>query len=493
MKKIVFIGLAAFITLSAAAQKVSIKKGEIQVDGTPVAKMEKVKGTSSEYVFSDLNGTALFNADLVKQTPEGNQMPESILMLKAPNGTVKEFDTKNIKISLTLSTEKLMCDYVMNCGAGLITPQGVDLQKVDEYFQTSDRSITTAFDNELREVVRKTKEEDELANSVNLTVKRDGSIFANGKKIGSISVIKDENRVTCSYHIVECSGIPMASMDAKMTTKPNFYKTKTYDGNVFSVFSEKGFSFLLDSDDNAKRMVRKLYYEGYTLGDMKGFFEEKKRAEKEALIAASGNIYQKQGYVITGKSKQKVEGLITLEFMPKSDALGKTESSINELNKYGNSVFVEPIVDGDDGLGLLIIDDKKEWTVKNDVRRFNAIDGVRVVVDDVQYLGVAGNLIGSTGITGVRHSSFFYKIIYEKDNNMILQEHKFGTVMLKLANQNKPIVGYTIDLLGKTREGKINAEFDEYINCQALTYSDYKTTTIEGLIKLVDDYVEKCK
>ena len=56
MKKTLFIVIAAFITLSAAAQKVKIKKGEIQVDDTSIAKMEKVKGImSSEYVFSELH------------------------------------------------------------------------------------------------------------------------------------------------------------------------------------------------------------------------------------------------------------------------------------------------------------------------------------------------------------------------------------------------------------------------------------------------------
>ncbi|MDR0231888.1 MAG: hypothetical protein LBI82_07190, partial [Dysgonamonadaceae bacterium] len=128
--------------------------------------------------------------------------------------------------------------------------------------------------------------------------------------------------------------------------------------------------------------------------------------------------------------------------------------------------------------GTKSVYEKNEFTYK-------ANEDVRVVVDDVQYLSVTGSIGG--------RESYFYEIIYEKDENMVLQEHKYGTVLLKLANQKKPEeLGYTA-LFGTKKPEKIKKEFDEYVNCPALTYSDYATNTVEGLIELVNDYVEKCK
>ncbi|MDR0683282.1 MAG: hypothetical protein LBG15_15790 [Dysgonamonadaceae bacterium] len=48
-------------------------------------------------------------------------------------------------------------------------------------------------------------------------------------------------------------------------------------------------------------------------------------------------------------------------------------------------------------------------------------------------------------------------------------------------------------MLGKKKEETVKKEFDEYVKCDALNYSDYNTETEQGLIKLVNDYLEKCK
>ena len=48
-------------------------------------------------------------------------------------------------------------------------------------------------------------------------------------------------------------------------------------------------------------------------------------------------------------------------------------------------------------------------------------------------------------------------------------------------------------MLGNKKLEKRQKKFDEYMNCPALTYSDYKTDTAEGLIQLVNDSAEKCK
>jgi len=485
MKKTLFIVMAVFITFSASAQKMKIKKGEIQIDGASIAKIVKQKG-SNDFLFSDLNGIPLFTVSEEMKTPSGIILPHAVLLFTGTNGNVQEISTKEIKWSFTFNKEDYMTQLVFNSGADLITMQGVNMDKINEFFQISSRSVTDAFIATLEQAKAGLAQEEELANSVNLTVNRKGDILANGKKIGNISKEETQERNVYIYRISEYNNIPIASMTAAATTNPSFYETVTYDGKTFPVFSEKGFSFLFDSDDNAKRVVRKLYYEGYKLGNMKEFFEEKKKAEeealiaeKEALIAMSGNIYQKQGYVIDKKGN-KIEGLITLEFMSKGEALGESEDSIEELNTYGQQVLIRTKEDDvlENWDGTVTVLQKNEFT-------HYAKDGVKVVVDNIQYLGVAGSFMG--------RGAFFYKIIYEKDGNMVLREHKFDTVMLMLANQKKPTKLNYVTLLGDKNSDKIQKEFDEYVNCPALTYSNYVTNTVEGLIKLVDDYVEKCK
>ena len=486
MKKNLFIVLTMMLAFSASAQKMKIKKGEIQFDRVSDAKIEKQK-KSNAFLLSDLKGNPLFTVSQETKIPSGIALPSPMLVFTGTNGNVQEISTADIESSFTFNTTDYLVQLVINCRADLITSQGVNQDKINDFFKTSSRSVSDAFMAVIEQRKAELAKEDELANSVNLTVSRKGDILANGKKIGNISVKQDEmRRPIYTYLISELNDIPIASMIAKETTQPNLHATNTYDGKVISVFTESGYAFLLDNDENAKRMVRKLYYEGYTLGDMKDYLEEKQRAEEEALIAVSGNIYEKQGYVID-KNGKKVEGWVTLEFMPKSDALGKTDSSIEELRKYGKQVLVQTKKEEDliQNKDFLLNRDSTKTILNQYKFTYHASDGVRVVVDDIEYLGVAGSLLGK--------ETFFYKIVYEKDENIVLHEHKRNNVILKLANQKKPTNLDYGTLLGDKKPEKLKKEFDDYVNCSALTYSDYKTNTIDGLIQLVNDYTEKCK
>ena len=462
MKKTLFIVMAVFITFSAAAQKVKIKKGEIQVDNTSVAKMEKVKG--SEYIFSDLNGVVLFNADLTTQTPEGNQLPESILLLTAPNGNVKEFDKKNIKTSITLSTEKLMCDYVMNCGADLITPQGVDLQKVNDYFQTSDRSITTAFDNEVREIVQKTKEEDAQATKDGLKIDSNGSVWKGSEKIGAIAMKKDDKASQYKYVVMNKdsefiggTSIPYPS-DARsaMLQKPVLkdYTIVTFDGQQLSMQAQFDATRASHVDDVANRLLKKLYYGGYKFDELS--INDLKNIAIEKAKANSKNIYDVQGYIID-KDGNKNEGLITIEFQSLDDLMGKSQGNIADLNNYGGSAKLKD-------------DDGKSKT-------YNAKDRIIVFAGNKKFVG----LPGSSMLDGAK----LYEVISEVEGNQVLYSVNYDEYLLKMENKDKA--------KQFSSQKKTQKEFEEYVNCQALTYSDYDTNTEEGLIQLINDYAKKCK
>jgi len=469
MKKTLFIVMAAFITLSAAAQKVKIQKGEIRVDDKPVAKMEKVKG--SEYAFSDLNGTLLFSADLVTKTPEGNLLPESILLLMAPNGNAKEFDKKKIKTSLTLSTEKIMCDYVMNCGANLITPQGVDLQKVNDYFQTPDRSITSAFDNEVRETAQKTKEEDAQATSDGLKIDSNGSIWKGANKIGTIVMRKDNKESKYKYVLmnkdmdfVGVTSVPYSDYVRTPLQKPvqKDYMVVTFDGQKLPIQATFDGTNASAIDDVANRLLKKLYYAGYkfdelSINDMRNIAIEKAKAN-------SKNVYDVQGYIID-KDGNKNEGLVTIEFQSLDDLMGKSQGGIVDLNNYGGSAKLKSA------------DDKS--------KTYNAKDRITVFAGDRKFVG----LPGASMLDGAK----LYEVIFEREGNMVLYSVNYDEYLLKMENKDKTKQFSSQGMLGNKKPEKMQKEFDDYFNCPALIYSDYKTDTAEGLIQLVNDYVEKCK
>ena len=64
-----FLFATMFASISFFAQEVKVKKGEIQIDGKSVAKIDKEKNI---YTISDLSGKSLFTATITNQTPLKN-------------------------------------------------------------------------------------------------------------------------------------------------------------------------------------------------------------------------------------------------------------------------------------------------------------------------------------------------------------------------------------------------------------------------------------
>jgi hypothetical protein len=466
--------IAVFCIFTASAQKVKVQKGEIQLDGVSVAKINKPPKGSTTYPFTDMNGEVLFTAHLELKTPLGYTMPSPTLVLTGINGNVREYAIKE-EVWMKFVKEDDIARYVVNCGEELITNQGIQLERLNNIFSVTDHSLSAAYDKKVEEIKKVMAKEDELANSARLQIQKNGSIIANGNKIGTVTFITSSDGFTKSYKykVTELNNIEIASMDAAADPAARFYELNTYDGENFTVFTEKGFSFIRSNDDVARRMVIKLYCNGYTLGDMKPYFDDLIKQEEDSLLAEVGNIYQQRGYVIT-RQGDKVEGLVTLEFMPKDAVLNKRETQDTDFN-HGNVVVVkthEDLVD-ENGKVISVYEEK-----------FYASDEVRIVVDTVQYLGVGGSLL---------ESPLFHKIVYETEGNFVLHNPKYSTFLIKLSNRRKVKSLSYVTILGKKKEATIKKEFDEYVKCDALHYSDYNTTTKQGLIQLVNDYLEKCK
>ncbi|MET3539268.1 hypothetical protein ABID34_004370, partial [Chryseobacterium limigenitum] len=78
-----------FASVSVFSQEVKVKKGEIQIDGKSVAKIDKEK---NNYTISDLSGKALFTATITNETPLKNTVSKYWMQLTGSNGVVKELE-----------------------------------------------------------------------------------------------------------------------------------------------------------------------------------------------------------------------------------------------------------------------------------------------------------------------------------------------------------------------------------------------------------------
>ncbi|MDR0620060.1 MAG: hypothetical protein LBG17_09200 [Bacteroidales bacterium] len=494
MKKNLFIGFVLLMTFSISAQKIKVKKGNVMIDGASVAKIISQRGANL-YTFSDLNDNVFFTVSEEKKTASNIPLPKNMLVLTGTNGNIREISTKGIKWSVTFNMNYYISQLIINSGLDLLTSQGFNQDKISDFFKISKRDVSDAMDERIAEAKTNMAKEDELAESVNLIVDKNGNIFAKGKRIGKVSVTEDKSQIltTYLYNIVELNNISVASTRVGMSSSLQFHDINTYDRKKFTFFAEEGRNLTIDKDNIAKRIVRKLYYENYKLGDM--------------LLAKSRNIYGDKGYVID-KNGNKIEGFITLEFMPKYVVYDRSKDFDFNPDKYGQSV-------------LVTVGDSLNDPNAKELKYF-ASDGVRIVVEDVQFFGVPGkttilksaykvaekavekavenaksfNMSGINVVTAALlglNTPYFYKIMYEKDGNLVLDEHKFETVNVKLKGKKTVKLYYTNTINAKKKQETIKEEFDGYVNCPALIYSDYNTETVDGLIKLVDDYVEKCE
>ena len=103
--------------MNVCAQSFKVKKGELQIDGTPVAKFEKKDG---KFVFSDLSNNLLFRAFLTEETAQGNTAPHRWIEFSNANGVIREVEIPD-KVKFTFSGEKYVIDCVYKSGTNLLS------------------------------------------------------------------------------------------------------------------------------------------------------------------------------------------------------------------------------------------------------------------------------------------------------------------------------------------------------------------------------------
>jgi hypothetical protein len=257
------------------AQEIKVKKGEIQIDGKSVAKIDKEK---NNYKISDLSGKALFTAAITSQTPLNNNVSKNWLQLTGSNGVVRELELID-KTSFSFGFEKPITENLTKSSDPLLPASGIDENKINSFFQTEDRSISTAEDTRIEKDKETNRLEDALAADNKILISSVGIISANNQKIGYI-VRKvtgtDGIQKFLSYTVLDINKIPVAQIDFSSYDKANIQSglvLKTFDGKSFPIKLANYTSERLEYDELAPRVIKKLYANGYTLGDMKSMTE----------------------------------------------------------------------------------------------------------------------------------------------------------------------------------------------------------------------------
>jgi len=475
MKNALILFTVILFAQNSIAQDLKIKKGIIFLDKKEVAKIDK---QDKSYKISSLNEQVWFLAQIINKTSNNNIRSRYWLELTGANGNIREAEYESVPF--TFSKEKWVAEAVVKSNTDLLTINGVDAQKVNDFFKTQNRSVSDKWDLTIMEQKAENDREDELENQEKLVIGSNGIISKNGKKIASINkTITKAAYVTYNYTILDSNKKIVATSSINKEDKANLkgLLIKLYDGTVYELNQVKFTFGNIDFTDFENRMVKKINANGYNLQDITKS-EKNKTAEnannqinKTNLI----NIYDAEGYVIDAQNN-KITGLITFVLEPESN--GKSKNGIVDVSSYGTSVTI---------------------TTNEKIKTFKAKDEIKFCVNNTCYLGAIGSedagLNNSSSEMDVfGGSSKFFKVNYEDNDNYILSYYKSpNDYYLKLKKQKKAVYLGNRAMFGKRKDDKTKKIFDKYVNCTSLNFENYQTNTIEGLKQVIIDYQTFCK
>lgn len=473
----IFVISTMLVGISAFSQEIKIKKGELLLDDKVVAKVEDKKNI---YSFSDLNGQLKFS---VKVFPSIG-IEKGWVEFTGQNGNVKE--TEFADTGFTLSEGKLIVKNALS--QGLFTKDGFDETKVNEFFKTTDRSLTQERESNKAAQKKIDDNEDVLANERGIRIDNSGKIWDKNKEltgfIKRVDLGKNGIYINYEYRVYDTNQIQIATLRCTNYDRANVQsgmKIMTYDNKVSEILvTDNSFSGPLSEDKVADRIIKRLIFNGYTFGDMKNtvvdYTNNKNQTAENNAKANSKNIYNIPGYVVD-KDGTKKEGNITIEFESIAAKLGR-EKGVADLTNYGGSV-------------TLNINGKDEF--------FKARDGVKFCAGERCFLGTQGTEDSGTGNSSgsqlsILGESQFFEIQAENNGSYVLN-HVKNPQYYYLKLNNKPKAAYMGDEggFGKRKPEKIKKNFDEYVSCPVLDFSRYDTKTKEGLISVLNDYQSSCK
>lgn len=499
MKRILLTAITVLISICAFAQKIKVEKGQVLLDGIAIAKVESP--VIKEYKISNLDGTN----SIMAYMRVGN--PYTFIELK-DEGKTKSNEMNFVKYS-PFNIDRSIIQTLFS--KGLMTANGIDIEKVNAFLNEPPSGLAAKYGYVQEEVLNA---EAQIANSYQLSIDDSGAIYSqkilkeqqaltandipvvqrmDNRANGIIGYIKMtlKNGLIYKYEITDLDNYPIGFWFVEEGSAFGYNKFLnqqliTFDKKVFTV-KQFGGSFMnpnysLSKDDLAMDVVKKLIGNGYTLqhqgriaeSEMRVAQMEMSAANRKAAILNSKSIYNKNGYVLNEKGEKRT-GTITAEF----ESTKEYSNQITDIGVYGKTV------------ALKFTDEKG----KPEKEIFKSKNGIRFCIDKEEkeecYLGLKtiGNGMATAESIGSLSfdSSIFYKILFENSGYLVLVNPIVPSdLIIKIPNQEKGL--YT----NNSSIEKLKKNLAEYLKCDAIVFEDHDFKTLEGLIKVLEEYQKNC-
>ena len=476
MKKKLTVMSFLLCTTLLVAQEIKTKGNRVLIDGKEVAHISDKKRV---YTFSDLTDVAKFS--LVQKFMTFTDGSSGTWYVVTDLSTNKTNEALDESLAIGLSYEKnLVTNFVLGKNK-LITTNGIDEKLLQEFTSGPQTLISEEMAGRNVKIESDKKAAEDFFVTSNLYIANDGAIYKSKDLMGRIikTFYDNPNFPDVIYTIYDKNNIVLAVWHKSGGVHPKTgYSLRnemltTLDKRVFSLkpdFFNQNTS--LDKDPHARALIAKLLINGYKFGEQ--MLEAKTQAVKEnyeEAKAKSVNIYEANGYVIN-ENKEKLEGKITALFqeVKNPDAFLGTE-----IATYGKEITFE-----------LANGVTKIYRSKKNIKFCVQTPNGEECYLGLKTIGNSAEIGGSINTLSFDFSKF-YKIIYDKNGNMILVDAiNKQDFIIKIANQEKGL------FTNKSDANTLKKNFIEYTNCQELVFENFDFKTKEGLIKMIEEYLNKC-
>ncbi|PAM94907.1 hypothetical protein B4N84_10710 [Flavobacterium sp. IR1] len=483
MKKNILVLLVSLLSVGSFAQKIKISKGEIKLDNKIVAYVE---GKKPSFKIANLDKSYSLTVELKQVLP----VPAIPIMLLKNEGTGKfnEIEFSFGKFNPFNNEKSVIAALVEH---QYLSAEGLNTELTESFINGESTGVSAKL---LGEQAKK----DQINNAINaykLTIDDAGTIYSikaqnpdpNDKRIGYVKMTSPSNNGELQYEIFDLDNYLIATWFARGGTILGYnsflnQELITADRRIFKVpFDNSGnpIGYKMSKDITAMNIVRALIGEGYTLQHQGMEIENRIKAQNlqqkqeqvklnqekyEADKLKSVNIYDKKGFVVNEKG-EKTAGVFKIEF---------EQIASEKIN--GNNTFVP-------GQKLYQTDNKNIYLAKS---------GIRFCTEESKecFIGLTakGGSILSSGIRALNgDNAVFYKILHEDNGLMVLASpNNLQELILKIQAQENGL------FTTKVSNGKLKKNVSEYLKCDAVVFEKYDFKTLEGLIKVLEDYKSNC-
>jgi len=475
------------ISMVNQAQNFKIKGGKIVIDDQAIALIDNKKAL---YTISSLEKTPKMTVEVKQIVYDNGELDRWYEITDV--ATLKKTETPYVVSpnGSSFGFEKNLVANLIEAPRPLLSAKGINESLLQEMTETSNTKISEELELKKKKITEDYNNAIALYNTHKMIIDAAGNIYKNNVYVGKISRISTKDQIGnthVDYTVIDSKNIKVGEYYQQGGLNPN---NQSYLVQELLTIDRKVFKIKLDSytstspmnkDKNAVDIVATLLYNGYELGgQMKEVIQEQRveaaQERGKALDQAksnSKNIYEQSGYVIDEKGEKK-SGPITAEF----EAIkAESSSGMADMTAYGKTVT------------LKYTKEKGREKTEN----FKSKNGTRFCLDSGEcYLGLKtiGNTMAAAGSLNSLSFDFssFYKILYEDNGYLVLVDPLLPSdFILKIPTQEKGL--YT----NKSSDDKLKKNAIEYLKCDSFVFENYDFKTLEGLIKVLEDYKKACQ